>query len=157
VLILQNFKACPLHDVFLLFPSISRWQWHPFTLAAVEKNSGGNTLRVHIKHYGKFTGRLFRQLAAKQYLPVRVRSPVGEDAWQHSWKDYHTMLFIAGGVGISPLLCIIKDLISRQRAQQAQQDGDKVDFKCPKIILVWACRNIQEFEMMDADVLRASE
>lgn len=41
----------PLQEAWLLAPSISRWQWHPFTVAS----GGGDTLKFHIKQYGPFT------------------------------------------------------------------------------------------------------
>ena len=42
---------CPLSDLFINIPSISRWKWHPFTVAAIARDS----VTLHIKRYGNFT------------------------------------------------------------------------------------------------------
>lgn len=32
---------CPVHELFLLIPSISRWQWHPISVAGVARDAQG--------------------------------------------------------------------------------------------------------------------
>lgn len=32
---------CPVHELFLLIPSISRWQWHPISVAGVARDVQG--------------------------------------------------------------------------------------------------------------------
>lgn len=36
---LQAASSCPLKEVFLMVPSISRWQWHPISIAGSEPDS----------------------------------------------------------------------------------------------------------------------
>ena len=45
-------------DVFLNVPTISRWQWHPFSVA----NAVGYSLTLNIKRYGAFTEALMDTL-----------------------------------------------------------------------------------------------
>lgn len=42
----------PLQEVWLLVPSISRFQWHPFTVAGGGQDG---VLTLHVKRYGAFT------------------------------------------------------------------------------------------------------
>lgn len=48
---LQALKHRPLTEIWLLLPALSRWQWHPFSVAS----GGGEELKLHIKQYGRFT------------------------------------------------------------------------------------------------------
>lgn len=48
---MQALKHRPLSEVWLLVPRLSRWQWHPFSVAS----GGGPNLKLHIKTYGRFT------------------------------------------------------------------------------------------------------
>ena len=49
---MQEFSGCPLQEIYMLFPSISRWQWHPFSTSGASQDG---TLTFHIKKYGSFT------------------------------------------------------------------------------------------------------
>ena len=42
VAMLQDFHGCPVHELFMLIPSISRWQWHPITVAGSAPDPDGN-------------------------------------------------------------------------------------------------------------------
>lgn len=48
---LQALEHRPPSEVWVQLPEISRWQWHPFTVAGGE----GSLLTLHIKRYGAFT------------------------------------------------------------------------------------------------------
>lgn len=48
---LQALVHKPLSEVWIMAPSVSRWQWHPFSVAS----GGGPLLTLHIKRYGRFT------------------------------------------------------------------------------------------------------
>ena len=58
----QFFSAQAHHgqrcDIFVNVPSISRWQWHPFSVA----NAVGFSLTLNIKRYGAFTDALMNTL-----------------------------------------------------------------------------------------------
>ncbi|PSC74273.1 Superoxide-generating NADPH oxidase heavy chain subunit B [Micractinium conductrix] len=80
--IARAMKGCPVHELFLLVPSISRWQWHPITVAGTAPDTQGkweglaacarlqagvtcpgSVLTLSIKRYGRWT---------KAGLPSRV-------------------------------------------------------------------------------------
>ncbi len=48
---LQAVRHRPLSEVWLSVPSMSRWQWHPFSVAS----GGGSSLKLHVKAYGRYT------------------------------------------------------------------------------------------------------
>lgn len=49
---MQALALRPLQEVWLMVPSISRFQWHPFTVAG---GSADGVLTLHVKRYGPFT------------------------------------------------------------------------------------------------------
>lgn len=49
---LQALALRPLQEVWLMVPSISRFQWHPFSVAG---GSADGVLTLHVKRYGPFT------------------------------------------------------------------------------------------------------
>ena len=65
--------GCPVRELFLLVPAISRWQWHPITVAgpAPDASGTGSVLTLHIKRYGRWTSELLRLL--KRPLPLALR------------------------------------------------------------------------------------
>lgn len=48
---MQALALRPLQEVWLMVPSISRFQWHPFTVAG----TADGVLTLHVKRYGPFT------------------------------------------------------------------------------------------------------
>eukprot|EP00887_Chlorella_sp_A99_P007397 scaffold2.g7397.t1 len=54
----------PLSEAWVLLPMLSRWQWHPFTIAS----GGGSAITMHVKTYGGWTSRLAAALRARQPL-----------------------------------------------------------------------------------------
>lgn len=66
--------GCPVRELFLLVPAISRWQWHPITVAGAEADPSGtgSLLTLHIKRYGRWTVELLRLLKRSKPLALRV-------------------------------------------------------------------------------------
>lgn len=66
--------GCPVRELFLLVPAISRWQWHPITVAGAEADPSGtgSLLTLHIKRYGRWTAELLRLLKRPNPLALRV-------------------------------------------------------------------------------------
>ena len=54
---MQEFSKCPLTDMFLMLPSISRWQWHPYSIMGSRDNGDGrtSTLTLAVQNTGDWT------------------------------------------------------------------------------------------------------
>jgi hypothetical protein len=89
--------------VFLQVPSISRFQWHPFTISTCQDQ----TFQLHIKNAGDFTARL-RDLPMDQEFFVGIDGPFGAPAQR--FYEYDRALIIGAGVGITPFSAILADL-----------------------------------------------
>jgi hypothetical protein len=89
--------------VFLQVPSISWFQWHPFTISTCIDQ----TFQLHIKNAGDFTARL-RDLPKGQEFFVGIDGPFGAPAQR--FYEYDRALIIGAGVGITPFSAILTDL-----------------------------------------------
>lgn len=83
--------GCPVRELFLLVPAISRWQWHPISVAGAQPDASGrgSVLTLHIKRYGRWTAELLRLLKHPRPLALRVSgTPHGiKLSSMHSWEQ----------------------------------------------------------------------
>lgn len=100
---LSEFMIKPGQFMILRFLDAKRWwQAHPFSLSFVPQN---NMLRVTIKNVGDFTAEI---PGLKKGTPILLDGPLGTFTSEHAVKDKY--LFIAGGVGITPIRSLIEEL-----------------------------------------------
>ncbi len=78
------------------------WQAHPFSLSFVPKN---NQLRITVKNCGDFTAKISQ---LKKGTPTYIDGPYG--IFIAHAKPETKYLFIAGGVGITPIRSLIEEL-----------------------------------------------
>lgn len=92
--------------LLLQVPSISYFQWHPFTISACR----GEILQVHIKHDGNWTNKL-RELPEGKDIRVGIDGPFGAPAQQ--FYAYDHAVIIGAGIGVTPFSAILTDLEQR--------------------------------------------
>lgn len=93
----------PGQFVFLNFPGINLLEWHPFTLVDAP-NETAHT--VYVKTLGDHTRRLVQHVAGAKW--VRMDGPYGK--WSLTPTGYSHVLFVCGGVGITPCLAFIRSV-----------------------------------------------
>lgn len=89
--------------VFLQVPSVSFFQWHPFTISACSEDM----LQLHIKSDGDWTSKL-RDLPTGKDIQVGIDGPFGAPAQR--FYEYDRALIIGAGVGVTPFSAILTDL-----------------------------------------------
>lgn len=92
--------------IFLQVPSISFFQWHPFTVSFCQ----GNKMMVHIKTDGDWTNRL-RKLggeSGESTIKVSVNGPFGAPAQR--FYDFNHSVIIGAGIGVTPFSGILADM-----------------------------------------------
>jgi dual oxidase len=92
--------------IFLQVPSISLFQWHPFTVSFCRDNH----LMVHIKTDGNWTGKL-RQMASESgesEIEIGLDGPFGAPAQR--FYDFSHSVIIGAGIGVTPFSGILSDL-----------------------------------------------
>lgn len=146
---LQEKAVNPDQIMFLHVPSISRVQWHPFTVAAepVLDGRGSATSKAHIKSYGKWTQSMISQLLKKGGLTARVDGPYGGHA-EPAWVGHNVLAIFAGGIGVTPVLAMLRDIIAR-RAHYLTH-GVHGDEGAPpeKVFFVFAARSQAELDLV---------
>ncbi|KAF1863554.1 hypothetical protein Lal_00030602 [Lupinus albus] len=130
----------PTSVMFINIPSISKLQWHPFTITS-NSNLEHEKFSVVIKSGGTWTQKLYKLLSNHSTidrLGVSVEGPYGPASTDFLRHD--TLVLISGGSGITPFISIIRELLSV-----------KTTFKCktPKVVLICSFRTYSSLSMIN--------
>lgn len=112
-------KYAPTSIIFMKIPSISRFQWHSFSITS-SSNIDDNTMSVIIKCGGWWTDSLSDIIHAEldsgsnqmKCIPIAIEGPYGPASLD--FLSYESLLLVAGGVGITPFLSILQEITSTQ-------------------------------------------
>ncbi|KAJ4950139.1 hypothetical protein NE237_026971 [Protea cynaroides] len=129
----------PMSIVFINVPSISKLQWHPFTVSS-NSNMDHDKLSVVVKSEGSWTKKLYQMLSCPSpvtRLEVSVEGPYGPAST--TFMRHDMLVMVSGGSGITPFISIIRDLIFMT----------KLGFKSPSILLVCAFKNSSCLTILD--------
>ncbi|KAL0884362.1 hypothetical protein Bca101_008343 [Brassica carinata] len=130
----------PTSILFVNIPSISKLQWHPFTITSSSKLEP-EKLSVMIKGQGKWSTKLYQMLSSPDkidHLTVSIEGPYGPSSTDFLRHD--SLVMVSGGSGITPFISIIRDLIYLSSTSTC---------KIPKIILICAFKNSSDLSMLD--------
>ncbi|KAH0726495.1 hypothetical protein KY284_002360 [Solanum tuberosum] len=137
---ISGLEYAPTSIMFLNVPSISKLQWHPFTVTS-NSNLESDTISVVIKCEGSWTKKLYSVMSlpsSVNRLDVSVEGPYGPASTHFLRHD--TLVLISGGSGIAPFISIIRELIYMSSTLKC---------KTPKILLVSMFRNTSQLSMLD--------
>lgn len=132
-------KYNPASILFVNVPSISRLQWHPFTITS-NTNTEPEKLSVAIKSQGSWSQKLYKQLSssAVDNFEVSTEGPYGPTSF-HLLR-HEALVMIGGGSGIAPFMSIIREIIFRSTMD---------NIKVPKVLLVAAFKNAIDLAKLD--------
>ncbi|KAL3829155.1 hypothetical protein ACJIZ3_017957 [Penstemon smallii] len=132
--------------LFVKCPDISGFEWHPFSITSAP---GDNYLSVHIRTLGDWTSELKNRFAkacepqstkartgnlvrletkayseteTQEFPKILVKGPYGAPA--QNYKKYDILLLIGLGIGATPFISIIKDILNTE-AESVATDGKK--------------------------------
>ncbi|KAG8373867.1 hypothetical protein BUALT_Bualt11G0069900 [Buddleja alternifolia] len=129
----NGFKYKSGQYIFLQCPTISSFEWHPFSLTSAP---GDNYLSVHIRAVGDWTQEFKRVLTEDNGstcvigrakfgalgnvhptgLPkLLVDGPYGAPA--QDYQNYDVLLLVGLGIGATPFISILKDLLNNTRPE----------------------------------------
>jgi len=119
-------------------PNISRFQWHPFTIVSNPIENG--KIELLVKETGtwtkKFTELLYENNFHRDQIKIKVSNPYG---YRYDIiTKYRAAVLIAGGIGITPFISLLKSLPCN-----LGHGNHNVYLK--KVYLFWVCRNIGDF------------
>ncbi|XP_045804561.1 ferric reduction oxidase 7, chloroplastic-like isoform X3 [Trifolium pratense] len=144
----QNLRYNALSFIFLQVRELSWLQWHPFSVSSSPLD-GKNHIAVLIKVLGKWTGKLRETITdvdASEDLSVKpntvvtasVEGPYGHEVPYHLM--YENLILVAGGIGLSPFLAILSDILHRVR------DGKPC--RPRNVLIVWAVKKSDELPLL---------
>ncbi|PNT01102.1 hypothetical protein POPTR_015G083200v4 [Populus trichocarpa] len=110
-------KYTPTSVIYMKIPSISKFQWHPFSITS-SSNLDDHTMSVVVKCNGGWTSTFYDVIQAEldsdtgsmSCMPVSIEGPYGPASLDFLRHD--SLLMIAGGAGITPFLSILKEIAS---------------------------------------------
>lgn len=140
----KGFKMLPGQYIFVHCPSISKLEWHPFTLTSAPED---DYFSIHVRRAGDWTDALAKachidddDYTSTSKLPmVAVDGPFGTATEDIFW--YEVDVFVAAGIGVTPFASILKHI----RYQCMNPDGD---MKLRKVYFYWVCPDTNSFEWM---------
>ncbi|CAI9101897.1 OLC1v1000051C1 [Oldenlandia corymbosa var. corymbosa] len=130
----------PTSILFLNVPSISRMQWHPFTISS-SSNLESEQLSVIIKGDGSWTKKLHHILSspsAVDHPDVSVEGPYGPISTDFLRHDL--LVMVSGGSGITPFFSIIRELMHA---------SETLKHKTPSILLLSFFKNSSDLTMLN--------
>ncbi|KAK9691923.1 hypothetical protein RND81_09G229100 [Saponaria officinalis] len=136
----QGFRYSSGQYIFVKCVNVSPFEWHPFSLTSAP---GDDYISVHIRALGDWTKQLIT-LFAKQpqtnpansglldpnvgpltqlrRMPkLKIAGPYGAPA--QDYKNYDVLLLVGLGIGATPLISIVKDVLYHIKQQKDIENG----------------------------------
>ncbi|XAR54036.1 Ferric-chelate reductase (NADH) [Bertholletia excelsa] len=134
----QGLSYTPTSLVFLNIPSISKLQWHPFTVSS-SSSMEPERLSVIIKGEGSWSKKLYQTLSSStDHLEVAIEGPYGPASTDFLRHD--KLVLVSGGSGITPFISIIRELIFMSQTLKSQT---------PKVLLISAFKSSSDLTFLD--------
>ncbi|KAF3440642.1 hypothetical protein FNV43_RR18926 [Rhamnella rubrinervis] len=147
----SNLQYNALSIVFLQIRELSWLQCHPFSVSSSPLD-GQHHLSVLIKVIGQWTANLrgniinISERESQKESPFRpyteltasIEGPYGHEFPYHLM--YENLILVAGGVGLSPFLAILRDILHRVREGKPCLPRN--------ILIIWAVKKLNELPLL---------
>ncbi|CAA7019588.1 unnamed protein product [Microthlaspi erraticum] len=124
--------------VFVQCPAVSKFEWHPFSITSSPRD---DYISIHIRQLGDWTegikkafsvvcqapeagksGLLRADAPNRKSLPeLLIDGPYGSPAQDH--RKYDVLLLVGLGIGATPFISILRDLLNNIIKQHEQAEG----------------------------------
>ncbi|OEL25115.1 Ferric reduction oxidase 7, chloroplastic [Dichanthelium oligosanthes] len=140
-----------LSFIFIQVRELSFLQWHPFSVSSSPMD-GRYHMSVLIKVLGTWTEKLRSIITDVQEqnmgdaelqcgrITACVEGPYGHESPYHLM--YENLILVAGGIGISPFLAILSDII--HRIEEGKQCMPK------NVLVLWSVKKSKELSLLSA-------
>lgn len=110
----------PLSFMFLNIRGLSRLEWHPFSTASTPLDNS-KYMSVLIKPLGDWTEKLRKSIPENNNecpfsLQLFAEGPYGHES--NYFLRFKHLLLVAGGIGVTPFMAIINDILYRYQMEQ---------------------------------------
>ncbi|KAI3802579.1 hypothetical protein L1987_30717 [Smallanthus sonchifolius] len=135
----QGFKYKSGQYMFVNCAAVSPFEWHPFSITSAP---GDDYLSVHIRTLGDWTRQLktvFSEVCQPprngksgllradcqgenpNFPRVLIDGPYGAPA--QDYKKYDVVLLVGLGIGATPMISIVKDIVNNMKAKEEEQNA----------------------------------
>jgi NAD(P)H-flavin reductase len=116
---------------FLCIPSISKLQWHPFTISSAPHE---DVVAFYMKAAGDWTRQVYAAASKSDTLDILVDGPYGRVSIDvDASETYSHFALFAGGIGVTPMRSVV-NWLHYERYQLGRSEIKRVH-------LTWAVRN----------------
>ncbi|KAL9318661.1 hypothetical protein ACSQ67_015178 [Phaseolus vulgaris] len=169
----QGFKYSSGQYIYVNCSDVSPFEWHPFSITSAP---GDDYVSVHIRTLGDWTSQL-KSVFAKACQPandgqsgllradmlqgnnkprmpsVLIDGPYGAPA--QDYKNYDVILLVGLGIGATPLISILKDVLNNIKQHQDEEEGvvesgvkdnKRKPFATKRAYFYWVTREEGSFE-----------
>lgn len=137
-------KYSPTSTLFVNVPSVSRLQWHPFTVTS-SSSLEPDTLSVVVTSRGSWTHKVYETVSSLPpsggHLGVSVEGPYSAADASTRFLGYDSLVMVSGGSGITPFISVIRELVHQSGAAETVQ--------APRLLLVCVFKTSAELDMLD--------
>lgn len=169
----QGFKYTSGQYIYVNCSDISPFEWHPFSITSAP---GDDYISIHIRTLGDWTSQL-KAIFAKACQPAnddqsgllqadmlrgnikprmpRLRIDGAYGAPAQDYKKYEVLLLVGLGIGATPLISILKDVLNNIKEQEDIEEGrlesevkhkKKKPFVTKRAYFYWVTREQGSFE-----------
>ncbi|XP_030534927.1 respiratory burst oxidase homolog protein B isoform X2 [Rhodamnia argentea] len=158
----QGFRYTSGQYIFVNCAAVSPFQWHPFSITSAP---GDDYISIHIRTVGDWTsqlkamflkvcrppsidqsGLLRADIASGENMPripkLLIDGPYGAPA--QDYKKYDVLLLVGLGIGATPLISIVKDVLNNIKQQKEIEEG--IPFLTRRAYFYWVTREQGSFE-----------
>jgi len=95
--------------IFVNFPAISIAEWHPFSVAS---SPDDEEIEINIRALGNWTNKVAEKAKSNSWMWIRIDGPYGN--LNLNYRRYSQLLLVAGGIGITPILGLLRQIYCRK-------------------------------------------
>ncbi|HKI98011.1 MAG TPA: EF-hand domain-containing protein [bacterium] len=136
----ETFDYAPADYVFLKIPSVSHFEWHPFTISSSPLDP--DIVGIHVRSLGNWTRMVHKRFEGRdpetKYKPVPIvlDGPYGTPSL-HIFESTHAIL-IGAGIGATPFASILRTIQLKNHRREPM--------KLQHVHFIWLNRGQQSFE-----------
>ncbi|KAM3704808.1 hypothetical protein ACB098_03G033100 [Castanea mollissima] len=178
----QGFRYTSGQYIFVNCSAVSSFEWHPFSITSAP---GDDYLSIHIRTLGDWTSQLKAIFSKVCQPPSSDESDLSDSAQDNNkprmpkllidgpygapaqeYKKYNVLLLIGLGIGATPLISIVKDVLNNIKQQKNMEEGivesgvkssKRKHFSTKQAYFYWVTREQGSFEWFEGVMNEVAE
>ncbi|XWS57509.1 hypothetical protein CRYUN_Cryun09bG0180300 [Craigia yunnanensis] len=147
----QGFKYTSGQYIFVNCAIVSPFQWHPFSITSAPGDDYLTCQPPSVNQSGLLRADFVKGENNPRWPKLLIDGPYGAPA--QDYKKYDVLLLAGLGIGATPLISIVKDVLNNIKQQKEIDEGieagvknKKKPFACKRAYFYWVAREQGSFE-----------